>query len=164
MPRTPLLLATLAVLPLGQAAAQAPARPVTFGVSGGAAGADAGRGVGSHVGASAAVALPRTPLALRADAALTAWSRGGGTSRVTSATASLVLPLRSAGLAPYAVAGAGGYASSAGGGLGAGVSAGLGVDGRVGGMRAFAEVRAHQYRVRGGGARRMVPLTVGVRF
>lgn len=162
--RTPLCLAAVAALPVARAAAQAPVRPVTFGVSGGAAGADAGQGLGTYLGASAAVALPRTPLAVRADAALGAWSRGGATSRVTSATASLVLPLRAGGVTPYALAGAGAYATSGGGGVGSGVSAGAGVEGRAGTLRAFVEARAHQYGVRGSGTRRMVPLTVGIRF
>lgn len=160
----PLLVVAAVLFPPGRAAAQAPARPITFGVSAGAAGADAGRGLGGHVGASAEVAVPRTRLAVRGDAAHTSWTRGGGRTGVTSATASVVLPLGAGAVTPYLVAGGGAYASSGGGGVGAGVSGGAGVEGRLGGVRAFAEVRAHRYEVRGGGTRRMLPLAVGVRF
>ncbi|MGI9091069.1 MAG: hypothetical protein ACR2GG_08200 [Gemmatimonadaceae bacterium] len=143
------------------------ARPIEISVAGGAT-LKQGGGEQLHGLAALGVKVPILPFTLRFDGVYTAGSANAYAGRVSSFTANLLLPLaRGGAVSPYLIGGTGLYATPAQS-VRAGWNVGAGVDFRVSGARLFAESRFHDFGSTSVGGfevrRRMIPLSVGIRF
>lgn len=142
-------------------------RPVDVSLAGGTT-LQQGGGEQLHGLAAIGVRLSVVPFALRFDGMYNTGSADAYSGRVTSFTGNLVLPFaKGRVVSPYLIGGTGLYATP-GHGVSGGWNAGAGLDFTVRGARLFAEGRFHDFKSATAGGleirRRMIPLSVGIRF